>query len=126
LGFHFKSVISIVIAFVLGASLNLESIRFISEAEGSFSIRDLIVRIGIGTTLPLFMAGIPEEFVYREILQTRLERLFGRMIANTITALLFTAWHLPTRSLLSRGVEGNAGDLGSVLIGMGAGVLSLV
>ncbi len=121
--FQFKSAISIVIAFVLGASLNLGSLHFISEAVGRFSIGDLIVRIGIGAALPLFMAAIPEEFVYRGILQTRLERLLGRMVAISSTALLFTAWHVPTRFLLSQGVEGHAGDLGSVLIGTGAPVL---
>jgi membrane protease YdiL (CAAX protease family) len=35
---------------------------------------------------------------------------------------LFTAWHLPSRFLLSQGVEGHAGDIGSVLIGTGVPV----
>jgi len=117
--FQFKSVISIVLAFVLGISLNLESFHIISEAAGRFSTDDLFVRIGMGATLPLFMAGVPEEFFYRGILQTRLERLFGRIVAISVTALLFTAWHLPTRFLLSRGVEGSAGNMGLVLISTG-------
>ena len=121
--FQFRSGISIIIAFVLGLSLNLEGVHFISEAAGRFSTGDLILRIGIGVALPLFMAGIPEELVYRGILQTRIERLLGRVAAISITALLFTAWHLPTRFLLSGGVEGSAGDLGSVLIGTGIPVL---
>ncbi len=78
---------------------------------------------GMGVVLPLFMAGIPEELVYRGILQTRLELLLGRAPAISITALLFTAWHLPTRFLLAQGIEGSAGDLGSVLMGTGIPVL---
>jgi membrane protease YdiL (CAAX protease family) len=122
---RFKSVISIIIAYVLGLSLNLLQghFSFISEAAGRFSAGDLAIRIGLGVVLPLFMAGIPEEVVYRGVLQTRLELLLGRGAAISITALLFTAWHLPSRFLLAQGVEGSAGDLGSVLIGTGVPVL---
>jgi membrane protease YdiL (CAAX protease family) len=119
---QFKSVVSIVLAFLVGLSLNLNRVHFISEAAGRFSTVDLIIRVGIGTALPLFMAGIPEEFVYRGILQTRLERQLGRVSAIGITALLFTCWHLPTRFLLSHGVEGTAGNFVSVLIGTGVPV----
>lgn len=38
------------------------------------------------------------------------------------TALLFTAWHLPTRHFLSSGIEGTAGDLTSVIMGTGVPV----
>ncbi|HTY37414.1 MAG TPA: type II CAAX endopeptidase family protein [Bacteroidota bacterium] len=117
--FEFRSVVSIVLSFLAGLSLNLGRIHFITEAAGGFSTADLIARFGIGIVLPLFMAGIPEEFVYRGILQTRLELQFGRIFAILTTALLFTCWHLPTRFLLARGVEGSAGDFGSVLMGTG-------
>lgn len=122
---RFKSVAWIVVAFVLGSSLNLLQghFDFVSEAAGQFSAGDLVIRIGLGLVLPLFMAGVPEEFVYRGILQTRLELLLGRVTAVGITALLFTAWHLPSRFLLAQGIEGSAGDLGSVLIGTGVPVL---
>ena len=41
---------------------------------------------------------------------------------------LFVAWHLPTRFLLAHGVEGEAGDLGSVLLGTGVpvGIVGLI
>ena len=122
---QFKSVISIIIAYILGVSINLLQghFNFVLEAAGHFSAGELTVRIGSGIVLPLFMAGIPEEFFYRGILQTRLELLLGRMAAISITVLLFTAWHLPTRFLLAQGIEGNAGDLGSVLLGTGVPVL---
>jgi membrane protease YdiL (CAAX protease family) len=122
---QFKSVISIIIAYIAGLSLNLLQGHFdyISDAAGHFSAGSLAARLALGVVLPLFMAGIPEEVVYRGLLQTRLERLLGRVAAISITVLLFTAWHLPTRFLLSQGVEGRAGDLGSVLLGTGVPVL---
>jgi membrane protease YdiL (CAAX protease family) len=61
----------------------------------------------------------PEELVYRWGLQTRLERAWGRVAAILATAILFTAWHLPTRYFLAEGAEGTAGDLGSVFLGTG-------
>jgi len=122
---QFKSVFSIIIAYVLGVSINVLQghFNFILEAAGHFSTGELTTRIGLGILLPLFMAAIPEEFFYRGILQTRLELLLGRIAAISITVLLFTAWHLPTRFLLSQGIEGSAGDFGSVLLGIGVPVL---
>ncbi len=73
--------------------------------------------------MPLLIAGFPEEFVFRGILQTRLEKVWGRVAAITVSVLLFTAWHIPTRYLLAQGVEGSAGDLTSVLLGTGVPVL---
>lgn len=122
---RFASVITIVMAYIVGLSLNLLQGRFtlIVNVAERFSTGDLIIRIGFGVILALLIAGIPEEVVYRGFVQTRLEQLFGRIAAISITVLLFTAWHLPTRFLLSQGVEGNAGDLGSVLTGTGIPVL---
>jgi membrane protease YdiL (CAAX protease family) len=122
---RFKSVLWMIIAYIAGLSLNLLQGHFdyILGAAGRFSTGSLAARIALGVVLPLFMAGIPEEVVYRGGLQTRLELLLGRGAAIGITVLLFTAWHLPTRFLLSQGVEGRAGDLGSVLLGTGVPVL---
>ena len=121
----FRSVFAIIMAYFLGVSINLLQghFSFILEAAGNFSASELAVRVGLGFILPLFMAAIPEEFFFRGVLQTRLELLLGRVAAIGITAILFTAWHLPTRFLLSQGVEGNAGDFGSVLLGTGVPVL---
>ena len=38
------------------------------------------------------------------------------------SALLFAAWHIPSRYLLANGSEGHAGNLGSVLWNTGAPV----
>ena len=110
-----RSVLAIIVAYVLGVSINLLQghFSFILEVAKNFSANECAVRISIGFLLPLFMAAIPEEFFYRGILQTRIEKLLGRIAAIIITVLLFTAWHIPTRFLLSQGIEGYAGDLGS-------------
>lgn len=71
----------------------------------------------------MFTAALPEELVYRWALQTRIERIWGRLAAILLAAVLFTAWHLPTRYLLASGAEGRAGDLASVLRGTGLPVL---
>ena len=122
---RFRSIISIIVAYAAGLSLNLLQghLSYISDATERFSTGELAIRAGSGIVLPLFIAGLPEEVVYRGFLQTRLEKLLGRLAAIGITGLLFAAWHLPTRFLLSQGVEGNAGDLGSVLLGTGVPAL---
>jgi|SRR5450759_4057077 len=69
--------------------------------------------------MPLFTAALPEEIVYRGLLQTRLEATTPAPIAILVSAVLFTAWHLPSRYLLASGVEGRGGDLSSVVLGTG-------
>ena len=72
--------------------------------------------------IALFNAGIPEEFVFRYWLQTRIERRFGRLATIVGAALLFTAWHIPSRYFLAFGSEGRAGNLGSVILHTGVPV----
>jgi len=62
------------------------------------------------------------------LLQTRLEVVWGRVAAILVSVALFVAWHLPTRFLLAHGVEGEAGNLGSVLLGTGipVGIVVLI
>jgi uncharacterized protein len=83
----------------------------------------VFVRIAIAILIALFNAAIPEEFFFRYWLQTRIEQRFGRIVAITGAALLFTAWHIPSRYFLASGGEGHAGDLGSVLVNTGLPVL---
>jgi membrane protease YdiL (CAAX protease family) len=111
------------LAFAAGFVLNIGQIRLIREAVVHFPVWEASARIALGVTLPLLMAALPEEVVFRGILHTRLEALWGRLPAVAATALLFTAWHIPTRYFVSTGVEGQAGDLLSVLQHTGAPVL---
>lgn len=76
-------------------------------------------RLVLGAVLALASAAIPEELVFRALLQTRLEKAFNRLTAIGLSTLLFALWHLPSRFLLSSGVEGSAGDLASILMGTG-------
>jgi len=110
------------LAFAVGLSLNPGYVPEIRAAAPAFPAWEATGRIALGALLALATAGFPEEFVYRGILQTRLERALGRAPAIALTVVLFTAWHLPARYVLSRGVEGTAGDWGSVLLGTGVPV----
>jgi CAAX protease family protein len=109
----------VLLAFCLGAYINQWHVPGIRLAVQKFDAGALALRLLLGCAIPLFTAGIPEEFVYRGLLQTRLELLAGRRIAVLVTALLFTAWHLPSRWLLATGAEGTAGDPVSVLMNTG-------
>jgi membrane protease YdiL (CAAX protease family) len=77
----------------------------------------------IGILLPLLIAGLPEELFFRGMLQTRLEKRWNTTVAILVSGILFTAWHLPSRFFLASGVEGQAGDLASVILGTGVPVL---
>ncbi len=113
------AVLRIVALFFAGLLLNASKIAPIREAVDGLPAVEAALRVGLGCILMLFCAGIPEELVYRWGLQTRLEQAWGRITAILVTAILFTAWHLPTRYFLAEGAEGTAGDAGSVLLGTG-------
>lgn len=102
---------------LMGFLMNTRHISRIAEAMPNFEDSEL--RLLLGTILPLLIAGLPEELFFRGMLQTRLEKLWNTPLAILVSGLLFTAWHLPSRFFLANGVEGQAGDLISVLIGTG-------
>jgi len=114
-----RSGLVVALAFAAGFCLNLGHLPRIETALQGMDATRRAAALILGVILPLFSAGLPEEIVYRGLLQTRLEAVTGRGPGLLITAALFTAWHLPTRYLLASGVEGQAGDLGSVLVGTG-------
>lgn len=109
-------------AFAVGFSINLGRIKDIHAALGSLHPAESAARIAGGLALALFTAAIPEELFYRGLMQTRFERVMGRFPAVLLTAVLFTSWHLPSRYVMSNGVEGTAGDFVSVLQGTGGPV----
>lgn len=106
---------ALLVAF--GFFLNTRHIPRIAEAYTNFE--DAEIRLVVGILLPLLIAGLPEELFFRGMLQTRLEKLWNAPLAILVSSLLFTAWHLPSRFFLANGVEGQAGDLVSVLMGTG-------
>ncbi len=108
-----------VAAFLVGFSINNVYIGSIRNNLASGIFPDAGLRLALGVVVPLISAGIPEEFYYRGLLQTRLEALWGRAAAILVSVLLFTAWHLPTRFLLADGVEGHAGNFASVALHTG-------
>ncbi len=113
-----RRLVYVAAAFAMGLLLNGSWWPRIHEAIDARGAEALPL-VMLGALLPLLTAALPEEIVFRGVLQTRLEAWWGRLPAIAVTALLFTAWHLPTRYFLASGVEGTAGDLGSVLVGTG-------
>ncbi len=114
------TIMAAAIGYGLGFSLNLGHVSHIRAAIEGGALGDVPLRMALGIALPLLSAGIPEELFFRGLLQTRLEAWKGRIVAILLSNSLFTAWHLPTRYLLARGVEGTAGDF--VSVGLGTGV----
>jgi len=112
-----------VVAFAIGLGINVAHLDGIQHKISSGTVEQAPLRIAIVVLLALVNAGIPEEFFFRGWLQTRMEQRFGRLVAIFGTALLFTAWHIPSRYYLAFGGEGRAGDLGSVLLNTGVPVL---
>jgi uncharacterized protein len=116
---HFtpRKLIFIAMAFIAGFMINIRHLNNILAVYPNFD--DALMRAFIAILLPLFIAGLPEEIFFRALLQTHLEKKLGRISGMVIATLLFTAWHLPSRYFLAQGVEGQAHDLISVLIGTG-------
>jgi membrane protease YdiL (CAAX protease family) len=112
-------VLVLLVWYLVGLSVNASWSREIWDAAAALPAGSLAAPLALGIFLPLLMAGIPEELVYRSFLQTRFERSLGRPAAILLTAVLFAAWHVPSRYLLAHGTEGSAGDLGSVILGTG-------
>lgn len=112
-----KNIVETIIFVTLGFLINAGHLKGLSETIPLFD--DVPVRLMLGILMPLFIAAIPEELFFRGYLQTRLEKKWNRLSAILVTNLLFTAWHLPSRYLLSAGVEGHAGELGPVILHTG-------
>jgi membrane protease YdiL (CAAX protease family) len=104
----------VLIALCVGTAINVQHVAPIREL-----VREGVPAssLALGVLLPFVAAAIPEELAFRVLLQTRLEKVSGRLVAIGLSTVLFTLWHLPSRFLLSSGVEGSAGDIASILKG---------
>ena len=112
-----KNISATVLMVAIGFFLNSSKLKPIQDSFSIFA--DAPLRLLMGVMMPLFTAGIPEELFFRGYLQTRLEKKWNRLAAILVSTILFAAWHLPSRYLLSQGAEGQAGDWGSVIIHTG-------
>lgn len=115
-----KTVLATAFMVVLGFFLNASHLKPLGNTIDTFS--DAPLRLTLGIVMPLFTAALPEELFFRGYLNTRLEKKWNRFSAAILSTLLFTAWHLPSRFLLSKGVEGQAGDWGQVILHTGVPV----
>lgn len=115
-----KNFLAIALMVALGFFLNASHLKPLENTIYTFS--DATLRLALGIIMPLFTAALPEELFFRGYLQTRLEKKWNRISAALVATLLFTAWHLPSRYLLSTGVEGQAGDWADVILKTGVPV----
>ncbi|MGV9711992.1 CPBP family intramembrane glutamic endopeptidase [Gordonia sp. NPDC003424] len=69
---------------------------------------------------------LPEEFLFRGVLQGSLYRLFSRRATLGIGALCFGLWHISSSLGLTSGNAGFSGFLGSGLLAQIAGILGAV
>ncbi|MCH5643847.1 CPBP family intramembrane glutamic endopeptidase [Gordonia sp. ABSL49_1] len=69
---------------------------------------------------------IPEELIFRGVLQGTLMRFFATRVALTIGAVAFGLWHLTSSLGLTAGNEGLSDTLGSGTFGQIAGVVGAV
>ena len=106
-----KTIVAAAVMVTLGFLLNASHLKAIEQNYNVVSFPS--IRLAIGVMMALLTAAIPEELFFRGMLQTRLEKKFTPLLAILISSLLFTAWHLPTRYMLSQGVEGKSRGLGS-------------
>jgi uncharacterized protein len=111
------NILASILFLSIGFFLNASHLKGIQENMNNFE--DKWIRLAVGTIMPLFMAALPEELFFRGYLQTRLEKKWNRFMAILMSTTLFTAWHLPSRYLLSHGVEGQAGNWSQVIISTG-------
>lgn len=123
-----RSGLVLVLCFATGIFINIGRLNELRTAWALHAPAEAVARVGLGVTFAFLNAGFPEEIVYRGLLQSRLEQSWVRPAAIVVSVALFVAWHLPTRFLLAHGIEGEAGDFGSVLLGTGVpvGIVGLV
>ena len=121
-----RAILAAMLLMALGFFLNASHLAKISAHYHEHP--DWALRVAVGVIMPLLTAAVPEEFFFRGYLQTRLEKKWNRLFAILLTSVLFTAWHLPSRYLLSQGVEGQAGQFDQVLLhtGLPVFIISLI
>lgn len=114
-----RALVTVLASYLAGASINAGKLAPILAAARRLPPAEAAGRMAAGWIVVGVTAGLAEELGFRWGVQTRLERTWGRLPALLVTAVLFTAWHLPSRYVLASGAEGRAGDFGSVLLGTG-------
>ena len=104
LGFKVKNIKKTLILSIVSAGIITVFISTITFKQYIFdnktSITSGIVVYIIAFVMAFILAGIPEEFFFRVILQTRIEKLFNNAIDGVIiSSIVFAIYHIPYRLL---------------------------
>lgn len=121
--FSIKNSLATLLLATIGFFLNASHLKWIQGVIHNYP--DSSLRLGVGILMPLLTAALPEELFFRGYLQTRLEQKWNRLAAILVSTFLFTAWHLPSRYLLSTGIEGQVGNWSQVILHTGVPVFIL-
>ena len=100
------------IFFMIGFSMNQSYIVPILQ-HGNIGAGGVLIAL----VVILLTAAIPEEIFYRVILQTRIETTYGKLVGIIGSSFACAMFHFPSRFILANGIEGMAGNAGSVLSG---------
>jgi membrane protease YdiL (CAAX protease family) len=68
-----RSVAVVVVAYGIGFAINAGHLTWQAAARPGFPATEFGLRVALGPVVALLSAGFPEEFVFRGVLQTRLE-----------------------------------------------------
>jgi uncharacterized protein len=108
-----NNAIATALFLVLGLLINYSYLPLIISGRDHINIMMVLVSF----LIPLLTAAIPEELFYRVILQTRIEKLFGSTIGVLGSSMSFALFHFPSRYILANGIEGEMGNVLSVMSG---------
>lgn len=90
------SIVSIVIITIFISTITFREYII----DNKISIMSGIVVYIIAFVMAFILVGIPEEFFFRVILQTRIEKLFNNAIDGVIiSSIIFAIYHIPYRLL---------------------------
>lgn len=107
----YKELSIILFCFLIGFLLNYNYLDVLISGVTSFS-NGIVSRLIAGLLIPLVSAAIPEEFFYRYILQTRIEKVFGWIPGILLSSIMFSLFHFPSRYILSTSTgAGNASSI---------------
>jgi len=109
-----RSAAVIAVCFGIGIFINAGRFGELRTAWAAHAPAEAAARVALGVAIAFLQAGFPEEIVYRGLLQTRLEKSWGRPAAILVSVALFVAWHLPTRFLLAHGTGVPVGIVGLI------------
>lgn len=119
-GFRWSAIVVVVVIVVVALGVTIPFTRQFFLNDRYASARDAFMAAFVW--IPL-QTVLPEELLFRGVLQGSLRRVLGRNVTIAAAAGLFGMWHIASSLGLS---AGNAGVTGAIGSGVGAAVAGVV